>query len=269
MAPGALIASLGEQIDPELLVLALTHRSFAHEAGGIPTNERLEFLGDSVLGVVVTEHLFTHHPDVPEGSLAKMRAACVSQRALASVAGPLGLGRALLLGRGEAASGGAEKDSILSDTLEAVIGATFLSVGLDRTRTMVLRLLEPLLSSAASAGAGLDWKTSLQERSAELGLGVPAYHVDHTGPDHARSFTARVTLSGVERGHGTGTAKKHAEQGAAEMAFLALVDPTPDGAPPTAPPLTPAPGAPASTAAGAAAADDGPPAAAAPEPDAV
>ncbi|PWD49412.1 ribonuclease III [Serinibacter arcticus] len=221
----ALIASLGEQIDPELLVLALTHRSFAHEAGGVPTNERLEFLGDSVLGVVVTEYLFTNHPDVPEGDLAKMRAACVSQRALASVAGPLGLGSVLLLGRGEANSGGGEKDSILSDTLEAVIGATFLSVGLERTRVMVLRLLADLLASAARAGAGLDWKTSLQERSASLGLGVPVYQVEHTGPDHARVFTATVMLSGVERGHGTGTAKKHAEQGAAEMAFGSLADP--------------------------------------------
>lgn len=223
----ALIASLGEQIDPELLVLALTHRSFAHENGGLPTNERLEFLGDSVLGVIVTEHLFTHHPDVPEGALAKMRAACVSQRALASVAGPLGLGSALLLGRGETTSGGAYKDSILSDTLEAVIGAAFLSIGLERTRAMVLRLLADLLTNAASAGAGLDWKTSLQELSAELGLGVPVYAVEHTGPDHARTFTARVTLSGVEHGHGEGSAKKHAEQGAAEMAFRALSDAAP------------------------------------------
>ena len=223
----ALIESLGEQVDPELLVLALTHRSFAHEAGGLPTNERLEFLGDSVLGIIVTEYLFAQHPDVPEGDLAKMRAACVSQRALASVARPLGLGASVLLGRGESNSGGSDKDSILSDTLEAIIGATFLSVGLERTRTMVLNLLKVLLKSAASAGAGLDWKTSLQERSAELGLGVPLYHVEHTGPDHARIFTATVTLGGTERGHGTGSAKKHAEQEAAEMAFLSLADPLP------------------------------------------
>lgn len=220
----ALIASLGERIDPELLVLALTHRSFAHEQGGVPTNERLEFLGDSVLGLIVTEHLFAQHPDVPEGDLAKMRAACVSQRALASVARPLGLRSVLLLGRGEGNSGGAEKDSILSDTLEALIGATFLSVGLERTRVMVLRLLAGLLASAASAGAGLDWKTSLQERSAALGLGVPVYQVEHTGPDHARVFTARVLLGTTAYGHGTGSAKKHAEQEAAEMAFLALAD---------------------------------------------
>lgn len=220
---GPLLSALGEDVDPELAVLALTHRSFAHEAGGVPTNERLEFLGDSVLGVIVTEHLFLTHPDVTEGDLAKMRSACVSQRALARVARELGLGQFLLLGRGEAASGGSEKDSILSDTLEALIGATFLSVGLDRTAEMVLRLLETTLSVAASAGAGLDWKTSLQERCAELGLGVPAYQVVSTGPDHARTFTARVLIGGATLGEGTGTAKKYAEQDAAERAFGSLV----------------------------------------------
>lgn len=220
---GPLRAALGEDVDPELLVLALTHRSFAHEAGGLPTNERLEFLGDSVLGLIVTEYLFTTHPDVSEGSLAKMRSACVSQRALAVVAQRLGVGSYLLLGRGEANSGGAQKGSILSDTLEALIGATFLSVGIDATRAMVLRLLADTLAQAASAGAGLDWKTSLQERSAELGLGVPSYLVEHTGPDHARVFTAKVVLGGDVLGEGTGTAKKYAEQQAAEQAFSALL----------------------------------------------
>lgn len=222
--PALLLERLGEPIDPELLVLALTHRSFAHEAGGLPTNERLEFLGDSVLGLVVTEHLFLSHPDVPEGDLAKMRSACVSQRALAEVARSLGVGDFLLLGRGETNSGGGDKDSILSDTLEALIGATFLSLGLERTKEMVLRLLKETLTNAASAGAGLDWKTSLQERSAELGLGVPMYQVAHSGPDHARQFTAQVLLSEVVYGSGTGTAKKHAEQEAAQKAFLALAD---------------------------------------------
>lgn len=221
---GALLRSLGDEVDPELLVLALTHRSFAHEAGGIPTNERLEFLGDSVLGVVVTEYLFANHADSPEGDLAKMRAACVSQRALAQVARTLGLGEYLLLGRGERTSGGVEKDSILSDTLEAIIGASFLSLGIERTKLLVLRLLEPSLVTAATAGAGLDWKTSLQERSAELGLGVPQYVVEHTGPDHARVFTARVLVGGLECGVGEGTAKKHAEQIAAQLAHQALED---------------------------------------------
>lgn len=217
-----LVEGLGEHIDPELLVLALTHRSFAHESGGLPTNERLEFLGDSVLGVIVTEHLYRTHPDVAEGELAKMRAACVSQRALAPVAREIGVGRFLLLGKGEASSGGADKDSILSDTLEALIGATYLSVGAERTRAMVLRLLGPSLERAAHAGAGLDWKTSLQERTAALGLGAPRYEVTSTGPDHAREFTARVLVDSQVCGTGTGTAKKAAEQVAAEQAFHAL-----------------------------------------------
>lgn len=219
---GPLLSALGEQIDPELAVLAVTHRSFAHEAGGVPTNERLEFLGDSVLGIIVTEYLFTTYPDVSEGDLAKMRSACVSQRALARVASELGIGSFLLLGRGERASGGTEKDSILSDTMEALIGAAFLSVGLERTRTMVLRLLGPTLANAATAGAGLDWKTSLQERSAALGLGAPVYEVASTGPDHARVFTAQVLVGGAVLGEGTGTAKKYAEQRAAELAFAVL-----------------------------------------------
>ncbi|MDR2566998.1 MAG: ribonuclease III, partial [Bifidobacteriaceae bacterium] len=152
---------LGVDLDPELLVLALTHRSFAHEAGGIPTNERLEFLGDSILGLVVTEHLYRAHPDLPEGELAKMRAATVSQRALARVARGIGIGNYVLLGRGETTTGGADKDSILSDTLEALLGAVYISHGLEDTRDVVLRLVGPTLERAAQLGAGLDWKTSL------------------------------------------------------------------------------------------------------------
>lgn len=217
-----LAARFDPDVDRALLQLALTHRSFAHEAGGVPTNERLEFLGDSVLGLIVTEYLYAEHAEVPEGSLAKMRAACVSQRALAKVARELNLGAAVLLGRGETNSGGADKDSILSDTLEALLGASYLSVGLESTRVTVLDLLDSSLRNAAKAGAALDWKTSLQERSAELGLGVPWYDVSYTGPDHAREFTAQVIVAEVVRGHGVGTAKKHAEQRAAEEAFLSL-----------------------------------------------
>lgn len=217
-----LLDRLGVQLDPELLVLALTHRSFAHENGGLPTNERLEFLGDSVLGLVVTEHLFRANPDVAEGELAKMRAATVSQRALASVARELGLGRFVLLGKGEQTTGGADKDSILSDTLEAVFGAVYLSHGLEVARELVMRLVGPTLESAARLGAGLDWKTSLQELTSRLGLGTPVYEVEGVGPDHDRTFTARILVEGVERGTGTGTAKKIAEQVAAQAAFEAL-----------------------------------------------
>ncbi|MFC4555598.1 ribonuclease III [Georgenia faecalis] len=218
-----LLERLGLTIDPELLVLALTHRSFAHEAGGIPTNERLEFLGDSVLGIIVTEHLYRAHPDTPEGDLAKMRAATVSQRALAQVARELGLGDFVLLGRGELVTGGRDKDSILSDTVEALIGAAYLCHGLEPTRGMVERLVADLLGHAAALGAGLDWKTSLQELAAAHEQPGPTYAVVGSGPDHARSFVATVTLGAQPYGTGAGTSKKIAEQRAAKDAYERLL----------------------------------------------
>lgn len=202
-------------------MLALTHRSFAHEAGGIPTNERLEFLGDTVLGLVVTEALYRRHPDLPEGELAKMRAATVSQRSLASIARTLGLGRFVLLGKGEMRTRGFDKDSILSDTVEALIGAAYLSHGLETTRELVHRLVDPTLAQAADLGAGLDWKTSLQEAAAAHGFAAPHYDVVAEGPEHARVFHAEVTAGPVV-GLGEGTAKKHAEQAAAANAYRAL-----------------------------------------------
>ena len=217
-----LLQELGVHLDPELLVLSLTHRSFAHEAGGIPTNERLEFLGDTVLGLVVTEALYRRHPDLPEGELAKMRAATVSQRSLAAIARELGLGPYLLLGKGELTTGGREKDSILSDTLEALFGAIYLTHGLEAARAVVERLTGPTLAIAADLGAGLDWKTSLQEIAARLGLGAPEYSCEAHGPDHARTFTATIVLAGTVRGTGVGSAKKVAEQEAAAAAYGAL-----------------------------------------------
>ncbi len=217
-----LLEKLGVHLDPEHLVLALTHRSFAHEAGGIPTNERLEFLGDTVLGLVVTESLYRTRPDEPEGALAKMRAATVSQRGLAGVARDLDLGRYVLLGKGELATGGRDKESILSDTLEALFGAIYLTHGLETARVVVERLVGPTLAQAADLGAGLDWKTSLQELSASLGLGAPHYDVVGEGPDHARSFTAHAVVGGEVRGTGVGPAKKVAEQQAAEAAYRRL-----------------------------------------------
>jgi len=219
----ALVERLGVSVDPELLILALTHRSFAYEAGGLPTNERLEFLGDSVLGIVVTDWLYRTHPDLPEGDLAKMRAASVSQRALAIVARELELGPCVLLGKGERASGGADKDSILCDAFEAILGAIYLTHGIDVSRDVVLRLVGPTLDAAALSGVALDWKTSLQEATAERGLGAPVYDVDGTGPDHQREFTARVLVGGDIIGTGVGTAKKHAEQAAAAEAYRAIV----------------------------------------------
>ncbi len=219
-----LLTELGVQLDPELLVLALTHRSFAHEAGGIPTNERLEFLGDTVLGLVVTEALYQRHPELSEGELAKMRAATVSQRSLAAIARRLDLGAYLLLGKGELATGGRDKDSILADTLEALFGAVHLTHGIEVARELVERLVDPTLAVAADLGAGLDWKTSVQELAARLGLGAPEYEVASDGPDHARTFTARLMLDGVVHGTGTGSAKKIAEQDAAAAAYRALAE---------------------------------------------
>ncbi|PVG82630.1 ribonuclease III [Nocardioides gansuensis] len=206
-------------LDPELLERALTHRSWAYENGGVPTNERLEFLGDSVLGVVVTETLYRTHPTLSEGRLAKLRAAVVNARALAEVARQIGLGEHIKLGRGEESTGGRDKASILSDTVEALIGAIHLSGGIEESSAVVHRLFDPLMEAAASLGAGLDWKTSLQELSASLGLGVPEYVIEDEGPDHMKTFVARVRVGGNLYGQGGGRSKKEAEQGAAETAY--------------------------------------------------
>ncbi|MGH3470444.1 MAG: ribonuclease III [Nocardioidaceae bacterium] len=215
-----LCAELGvADLDASLLHRALTHRSFAYENGGLPTNERLEFLGDSVLGVVVTDALYRTHPDLSEGRLAKLRAAVVNARALAEVARTLGLGPHILLGRGEESTGGRDKSSILSDTVEALIGAVYLDKGFETASEVVHRLFDPLMLAAAEMGAGLDWKTSLQELSADFGLGVPEYIIDDSGPDHAKTFVARVRVGDAVYGHGTGRSKKEAEQQAAETAW--------------------------------------------------
>ncbi len=219
--PPALVTKLGIAIDPELLSLALTHRSYAYEHGGIAHNERLEFLGDSVLGQAVTVTLFARHPDLDEGALAKRRAGLVSTVALAEVARVIGLGQHLLLGRGEEQTGGRDKDSILADTMEAVIGATYLDCGQEAATALVLRLVEPLLADPDRYGAAMDPKTSLQELAARRGATPPLYRVDSTGPDHDRVFTAWVQVGDVEAS-GTGTSKKSAEMAAALTAWQEL-----------------------------------------------
>jgi ribonuclease-3 len=215
-------ARLGLRIDRGLLERALTHRSYAYENGGLPTNERLEFLGDAVLGLVVTDALYRRHPELPEGQLAKLRAAVVNMRALADVARGLDLGAHVLLGRGEETTGGRDKSSILADTLEAVLGAAYLDHGIEVTRDLVHRLVDPLLASSMTLGAGLDWKTSLQELTAGLALGVPEYGLQEEGPDHAKVFHAVVVVGGTTWGQGTGRSKKEAEQEAAAAAWRAL-----------------------------------------------
>ena len=225
----------GPVLDPELLERALTHRSYAYENGGLPTNERLEFLGDSVLGVVVTETLYRTHPDLSEGRLAKLRAAVVNARALAEVARSIGLGENFKLGRGEETTGGRQKASILSDTVEAVIGAVHLSGGFESASRVVHLLFDPLMEAAAGLGAGLDWKTSLQELAAEHSLGVPEYVIADTGPDHMKTFTAQVRVGAQLYGHGIGRSKKEAEQQAAETAYREIVDALRVAAEPTTP----------------------------------
>jgi ribonuclease-3 len=213
---------LGVAIDADLLQRALTHRSYAYENGGLPTNERLEFLGDSVLGLVVTDTLFRNHPELPEGQLAKLRAAVVNMRALADVGRDLDIGGHVRLGRGEESTGGRDKSSILADTLEALLGAVYLDRGLDEAAALVHRLFDPLIEQAATLGAGLDWKTSLQELTANAGLGVPDYVVSESGPDHEKVFKAVVQVTGEPYGTGSGRSKKEAEQEAAAAAWRAL-----------------------------------------------
>ncbi|MGH6653888.1 MAG: ribonuclease III [Actinocrinis sp.] len=220
--PAVLEQRLGLPIDPPLLERALTHRSFSYENGNVPTNERLEFLGDSVLGLVVTSTLYDTHPDLPEGQLAKFRSHVVNSRALADVARTLGLGEFLRLGKGEESTGGRDKSSILADTMEALIGAVYLDHDLEAAGGLIHRLFDGLIEASAGLGAGLDWKTSLQELTAEHSLGVPQYLVTEDGPDHDKFFSARVRVADREYPPGRGRSKKVAEQIAAEHAYRAI-----------------------------------------------
>lgn len=220
----SLTEELGVDIDAELLGLALTHRSYAYEHGGLPHNERLEFLGDSVLGQAVTVMLYTTLPDLDEGALAKRRASVVSTVALAEVARTIGLGQHLKLGRGEERTGGRDKDSLLADAMEAIIGASYLSAGPEPTTGLVLRLITPLLADPERYGAAIDPKTSLQELAARLGSEPPVYAVESTGPDHDRRFTATVTVAETTA-TGEGRSKKTAEMAAALTLWHTLSDP--------------------------------------------
>jgi len=214
-----LLATLGVQIEPVILELALTHRSFAYENGGIPTNERLEFLGDSILGQAVTVMLYRTYPDLDEGHLAKRRASLVSTAALAQIARGLQLGEHIRLGRGEILTGGRDKASILADTVEALIGAAFLDAGGEVATAFVLRLIAPLLAEPDHFGASMDPKTSLQELAASVGAGVPAYTLVASGPDHSKVFVATVVVGTSANAQGSGPSKKFAEMAAAREAI--------------------------------------------------
>lgn len=220
----ALVEAWGTRIEPTLLQLALVHRSYANEAGGIANNERLEFLGDSVLSIVIAQKLYEEYPDVAESDLSRMRAATVSQQPLAAAARRIGLGDFVFLGKGESMHGGRDKDSILSDTFEALIGATYLTSGLEEARCVILARLGFLLVDAPSRGQHQDWKTLLVEYSQSKGLGEVSYEVEGEGPDHQRVFTARayVSESSEALGEGKASSKKHAENAAAQDAMKRL-----------------------------------------------
>ena len=211
-----------EFVDPELREAALTHRSFAFEQGLAVTNERLEFLGDSVLGLVVTDMAYRMFPDLPEGQLAKLRAAVVNMTALADVARSLQLGAVILLGKGEEQSGGRGKASILADGLEAVFGAVYLDRGLGVARELIERLFRPRLEAYVRGEGERDYKTILQELASQELRAMPEYRIADRGPDHEKEFTATVFLAGEQMGSGTGRSKKEAEQQAAREAFTRI-----------------------------------------------
>ncbi|WP_010541534.1 ribonuclease III [Dietzia alimentaria] len=218
-------SALGVELPIELATQALTHRSYAYEHGGLPHNERLEFLGDAVLELVVTEYLYSAYPDRPEGDLAKIRASLVNTYVLADIARELGddgLGAHLRLGRGEELTGGNDKHSILADTLEAVFGAVYLTHGLETARRVIEAIIGERLQLVPTLGAALDWKTSLQEKAASIGRPKARYEITSTGPDHDKTFSAVVFVGEDSLGQGTGRTKKEAEQKAAEQAWAVL-----------------------------------------------
>ncbi len=207
---------------PELLEQALAHRSWCAEHGGLASNERLEYLGDAVLGLVVAEHTFRTHPDLSDGMLSKVRASVVNAKVLAEVALGLGIAGDLRLGKGEDTSGGRAKESILADTMEAVIGAVYLDGGLDSARDLVLSMLAYRITAAVGEPGESDHKSRLQEETVRLGKGVPHYQVEGSGPDHARRYLATVYVAGQRLGTGEGRSKKDAEQVAAQVACGSL-----------------------------------------------
>jgi ribonuclease-3 len=208
--------------DAALLDQALTHRSFCSENAVESSNERLEFLGDSVLGFVVTTFVYQEYPALPEGELAKLRATVVSAETLAEVATEIDLGAALRLGKGEDSSGGRAKPSILADAMEAVIAAVYLDGGLDVAASVILGSLEARIREQAVGPGGGDYKTRLQELAARRVEQLPRYQVRHEGPDHDKRFFATVLIGGQPCGEGEGRSKKSAEQAAARVAWERL-----------------------------------------------
>jgi ribonuclease-3 len=219
----ALDRALGVRFtDAHLRETALTHRSYAFEQALAVNNERLEFLGDSVLGLVVTDLAFRSYPELPEGQLAKLRAAIVNMQALADVARGLQIGELILLGKGEEQSGGHDKSSILADALEAIFGAVYLDAGLDVARELIERLFRPRMEAYVRGEGDRDFKTLLQELASQRERSLPSYEVREQGPDHEKEFTAVALIGGERLGAGTGRTKKEAEQQAAREAYERL-----------------------------------------------
>jgi len=213
---------LGIDIEPALLELAFTHRSFAYESSTKESNERLEFLGDSVLGLIVTEELYKRYPEFDESRLSPLRSGIVNMRALADIARELELGKYIRLGKGEEVTGGRDKNSLLADALEALIGVIYLQFGFAICTDIVRKLISSTLDSAVARGAGLDGKTALQELVAALNKGVPEYVVSEEGPDHDKNFTAVAMVAGMAISEGAGKSKREAEQIAARLAYESL-----------------------------------------------
>jgi ribonuclease-3 len=219
-----LLNQLNVPLPPEVLELALTHRSYAYEFGGLPTNERLEFLGDSVIGLIITETLYRNFPQYDESKLSPLRSGVVSTRALAEIARKLELGKSLRIGRGEELTDGRNKSSILADALEALIGAIYIEHGLALTEKVITHLMSDALQEALVRGASLDGKTALQEIVATLGYGAPEYEVSNSGPDHAKEFSAFALVNGERISSGRGKSKREAEQEAARIAYELLLE---------------------------------------------
>ncbi|MCI7551542.1 MAG: ribonuclease III [Actinomycetaceae bacterium] len=223
----ALLAKWGTDIDRDLLTLALTHRSYAYEHDLQP-NERLEFFGDSILGYVAADYIFHTYDHDDEGMMSKTKSAAVSEKALADVARSLNLGDYIRLGIGEERSGGRNKDSILSDTVEALIAATYETHGIDVTRRVVEQHIIPQIKKASHLGPALDWRTALEERARELGIpGEITYDISGEGPDHARIYHSKVYIGEAYLGHGDGTSQKAAKLDACKDAYLKLENQAP------------------------------------------
>ena len=219
MSLDALGKSLGVEIEPQLLELALTHRSYSYENGRGPNNERLEFLGDAILGFLVTSHIHDHFSDMDEGNLTKLKSAVVSAPALAQAASSINLGEYLLLGKGEIQTGGREKMNLLADTFEALLGAAYVSNGLEAAKTIVDQHILPLLDSAEDLLLSADPKTTLLESMQQQGKSLPVYQTTHEGPDHDRTFFANLLIDGQVIASASGRSRKQAETNAAIKAL--------------------------------------------------